>query len=91
MSEEGGALTPLDAGAEQPVRRVTVAEWFNYLQRRLGRLDAGMDALQSILTPCQGLELNQAMARWDSKFPEFANATKPPGSPFGPNDGKDVA
>ena len=78
------AATP-SAGAErppptdgQPARRVTVAEWFNYLQRRLGRLEAGMNALRAgILTPMQAKQLDLAMARWDHEHPEFRDARKP--------------
>ena len=62
-----------------PVRRISFAEWFNFVQGRLGRLEAGMNALKAgILTPMQARQLDLAMARWDSDHPQqFKTARKP--------------
>ena len=61
-----------------PVRRITYAEWVNFCQGRLGRLEAAMNALRAgILTPMQGRQLDLAMARWDSDHPQFKVARKP--------------
>ena len=60
-----------------PARRIHFAEWFNFVQRRLGRLEAGMAALETTLTPGQGRQLNQAMERWDHEHPQFATAREP--------------
>ena len=61
-----------------PARRISFAEWFNFVQRRLGRLEAGMNALKAgILTPRQGEQLDLAMERWESDHPQFKTAHKP--------------